>query len=62
MTTLTKNVTRKTKENFGSRNKPLVVTLENGDVIATKEFGTKTWYRIPIKALYAQLVRQANNL
>jgi len=60
MTELRKRVVRRTAERFVSAGRrPLVVTLEPGDLVGVREFGARMTYRITVEALYRQLVRGA---
>lgn len=48
---------RRTVEPFDHRGRRIVIALEPGDVISTREERTRKWYRAPISKVHAQIVK-----
>jgi hypothetical protein len=63
MTSLTKAVRRKTRSNYSvlysGEARPIVVSLEPGDVISFREAGRRQAWSVPIDRMFRQTVREA---
>jgi hypothetical protein len=56
MTDLKRIVRRRTSRAFDHHGRRIIVQLEPGDILAMKEERRKTWVRIAIPTLYAEVV------
>lgn len=58
MTILERPITRKTKKNFMHYRRPLIVTLEPGDLLTIREHRCKRLVYIDLHALYIEALRR----
>jgi len=63
MTSLTKRVRRKTRRSYAvlyvNDARPIVVSLEPGDVITFREAGRRHLWSVPVDRVFRQAVREA---
>jgi hypothetical protein len=58
VTILERPITRKTKKNFMHYRRPLIVTLEPGDLLTIREHRCKRLVYIDLHALYIEALRR----